>query len=879
MNATAAPPTDATGTDRIRVLHVDDDRAFADLTAEILAREDDIEVLTATDGRTGLDRFHDADIDCIVSDFEMPDVDGLELLEAIRSEDRELPFVLFTGRGSEAVASRALAAGASDYLRKQSGTEQFHVLANRIRNLVGRYRAARTVTRQAQAMEAATDGIAIVDEAGRYADANNAYTELFGTTRAALVGQHWTATVADDQVVHLRETVGPAMRADGEWTGVVQGRRTDGATFPMRVSLGRLDGGGHVCVARDLSDRRDRERRLRDERSRRETLFENATDPIVEVRLEDDAVIEAVNEPFEATFGVTDVADRTIADTIVPDHDAGGHEAILDRVKAGEAVRTEVHRQTTDGVRDFLLRVDPVERANGSTTAYGRYVDITPQRDRERDIAAEHAFVDQALDVLQDVFYVVDTDGTMRRWNDRLLEVTGYDDETIADMDAIEFFPDAHRDEVREAIADVLADGEGSVEAPIRTADGGVIPYEFTGNRLTDPDGTVRGLVGTGRDISHRRRYEQSLSALHSTTTRFMDATDRETVLEHAVETARRVLEMPVCTVWLHDADADELRPAAWTDDADRLIDDIPSYGPGEGLSWRAFETGRMFVYDDLQSEPDRYNPETPIESEIILPLGDHGVLNIGSPDAEAFDYMDVSLARILANVLTAALERVEREAELRAQRAELASQNRRLEEFASILSHDLRTPLTVATGRLELLMETTDDPGDAATALDALDRMEALIEDVLALARDGDIVTDPEAVSLAAVAEACWTTVGTEHATLTLDGDVEFRADDSRLRQLLENLLRNSVEHGGSDVSVTVGALPDGFFVADDGPGIPEEDREAVLDYGHSTDADGTGLGLRSVHRIVQAHGWELTITESATGGARIEITGVDLA
>jgi len=206
-----------------------------------------------------------------------------------------------------------------------------------------------------------------------------------------------------------------------------------------------------------------------------------------------------------------------------------------------------------------------------------------------------------------------------------------------------------------------------------------------------------------------------------------------------------------------------------------------------------------------------------------------------------------------------------------------LREKNERLEEFASIVSHDLRNPLSVARGRLELAREERDSEHLEAVA-DAHERMETLIEDLLSLARDGDGAEETERVPLRELVEACWEGVETADATLRVETDRAVRADRSRLRQMFENLVRNSVEHGGSDVTVTVGDLDGGFYVADDGPGIPAAERDAAFETGHSTSESGTGFGLAIVESVAATHGWDVGVTESADGGARFEFTGVDV-
>ncbi len=210
-----------------------------------------------------------------------------------------------------------------------------------------------------------------------------------------------------------------------------------------------------------------------------------------------------------------------------------------------------------------------------------------------------------------------------------------------------------------------------------------------------------------------------------------------------------------------------------------------------------------------------------------------------------------------------------------RAREQRLQHQNERLDEFARVVSHDLRNPLNVAEGRVELARDECDSEHlDAAS--NAIDRCITLIDDLLTVAREGSRVDDVDAVDLANSTRECWRNIETADATLVVESEQAIHADQRRLRQLLENLLRNAVEHGGTDVTVTVGDLSEGLYVADDGPGIPAEEREEVFETGYSTTDDGTGFGLHIVHEIADAHGWDISVTESEAGGTRFEFTGV---
>ena len=207
-----------------------------------------------------------------------------------------------------------------------------------------------------------------------------------------------------------------------------------------------------------------------------------------------------------------------------------------------------------------------------------------------------------------------------------------------------------------------------------------------------------------------------------------------------------------------------------------------------------------------------------------------------------------------------------------------ITRQNERLETFVGTVSHDLRGPLRVAEGQVELAHQDCDSE-HLQKAEEALERGEALLEKLLTLAQHGKTVSDFDRVDLCAIAESCWRTIETADATLVTESDSTIQADESRLKELLENLYRNAVTHGGADVTVTVGELADGFYVEDDGAGIPPADREQVFEAGYSTDSDGTGFGLGIVKEIVNTHGWNIRVTEGSDGGARFEITGVEFA
>ena len=426
---------------------------------------------------------------------------------------------------------------------------------------------------------------------------------------------------------------------------------------------------------------------------------------------------------------------------------------------------------------------------------------------------------------------------------------------------------------------------------------------------LDEPDRTMAQLIATSLTTAldrvereqRLRRRERRLERLHEAARMLVQAETRTEVAEHVVEAAEDILGFPIVLVRFFDADAGGLVPVARSSSVDELLPDRSVFGPeGSSINWEAYESGTLQIHDDLDANHWAVDAETVIRSLCVIPLGDHGTLSAGDTVPGAFDETDLFLARILATAAETALDAAERETALRRQRNELERQNEQLEQFASIASHDLRNPLSVVSGSLELARETGNEEHFDRAAR-AVRRMETLIDDLLSLARAGESISTLEPVGLAPLVERCRESVGTGTLTVTVEDDVTVMADKSRLAQLLENLLRNAAEHGANDrsvggtdgqeatddadgaedagrgVTVTVRPLPDGFAVADDGPGIPESEREQVFESGYTTTPGGTGFGLAIVREIADAHGWTVTVTESEAGGARFEFTGVE--
>jgi PAS domain S-box-containing protein len=591
------------------------------------------------------------------------------------------------------------------------------------------------------------------------------------------------------------------------------------------------------------------------------------------------AVLDAVGDADAA---------RPVLLFLAPEHDV----AVGDALDAGA---TDCVRHVPSAGYDLLVH---------------RIRDAVASHRTERRLRTQRSQYRQLFDdapVMFAVFRSVDDEPVIEDCNDRFLDRLGYDRDALVDRSVWDLYAEESMDRAVDGFDSGRQGTFGQQERTLVAADGERVETIFRASPRVDRYGDVIGTVGLYLDITERKRRERTLERLHDVTRNLLYAESRAAVAEVVTDAVRDVLGYPRNLVRL--VDDGELRPIAITDAAERLLGERPVYAVGEGTAGRAFAEGKTLLYDDVRTVDDDYDRHG-ARASMFVPIGDHGVLSVGDTEVGTFDRSDRHLAEIFAANAATALTLLDRT-------RNLERQNDRLEEFASVVSHDLRTPLAVVDGSLELARARYDDD-DLDRAARSLDRAFDLIEDLLTLAqRDG--ASDRRPVDLSVVAEACWRTADTADATLVVDGEPTVRADEPRLRRLLENLFRNSVEHGStgsrpgaddsvehgstsnrtgsgdsvehgstsprsqapedsvehgstSNLTVTLGSLPDGFYVEDDGPGLPDDD---VFAAGYTTGDEGAGLGLAIVERIAAEHGWSVDAADAEDGGARFEFRG----
>jgi PAS domain S-box-containing protein len=894
----------------IRVLHVDDEPDLADMVATFLETADDrLSVTTAKSATEGLDRLSTEAFDCVVSDHDMPGQNGIEFLEAVRASDPDLPFILYTGKGSEEVASDAISAGVTDYLQKEHGTDHYAVLANRVSNAVAsdraERRAERTRAQLAAIVENTTDAILIIDEESTITFANSAVETLLGYDADSLEGEPIGTLMADryrgDHLAAVARYLETGERTINWQSSEFECQHRDGREIPVSVSFSEFDQDGEtrfIGVVRDISDRIRMETELREREERFRQLAENLSE-VVWMSDPSKSAMLYVNPAYEDVWGRTVESlytdPRSFLDAIHPD-DRDRVEAALESQPTGQYAE-EYRVQRPDGSERWVYDcATPVRDADGDVTRIvGIASDVTERKERERELELVGDLLQETERIADVGGWEIDTETQEVFWTDHLFEVLGVESEEEPPLEeALDVYHEDDRHVVESAVGEALETGEPfDVEVRFRRQtsatdaddgvddhsgddgvdhDGGDVRWLRVQGTPTIEDGEVVTLRGAAQDVTDRRARERVLRDIHDVIAdRNQSFTEQVRAL---LELGRRELGTEYGTLSAIRGDQYVFEVVAGGDDDVQAGNVVPVEATNCEIVAATEESLVLGdVARDAPAETDRagfseWGIACYVGAPVFVDDAIYGTFCFydRSP-REGFSEWEETLVDLMSRWVSAELQR--RQSNERLQR-----RNDQLEQFASIVSHDLRNPLNVAAGAIDLAAET-GDLDELSRARGAMDRMDTLIEDLLTLAREGG-QGDREPIELGTLVEGCWRTVETGDATLVADVDMTVRAEESRLKQLFENLFRNAVEHGGSAVTVTVGELPGGFFVEDDGTGIPEADRDAVFESGHSTTPAGTGFGLSIAREVATAHDWDIAVTGGSDGGARFEVTGV---
>jgi len=446
--------------DRIRVLHVDDEPAFGDLTVEFLERQDDrFVVTTVTSASETLDYLADNDVDCVVSDYDMPGKNGVELLRAVREEYPDLPFILFTGKGSEEVASEAISAGVTDYLQKSGGADQYALLANRMSNAVERHAAEREIDWHRAILRNMGEGVYVLDAEYVIRFVKFRIPELESISEENWTGRSLSYLAETDnlswtEVTWIQEAVDRILSGETDEVRIELEPAFPEPTnvIELRLSPLELDSDEQLVLGttRDITQRKRHERELSEEKAFTEATLEGIADFYWEIDL-DGRVLRWSDENGEVTGYPTEEAVGLHTSTFHPDDHFPRIRGAIEELKVEGSVRVEADLLTKDGERvPYYFTGTTLTDEDGNVHSMcGLGMDITERKRRERRLERFETMV-EATD---EAAFIVNEDRTLDYANEAALNNIGASfeavegrsirslaDEYVADEDGSERF-------------------------------------------------------------------------------------------------------------------------------------------------------------------------------------------------------------------------------------------------------------------------------------------------------------------------------------------------------------------------------------------------------------------------------------------------------
>lgn len=508
--------------ERITLLHVDRDADFLELVSRTLEREvEDIEILTATEVDEGLGLLEQHDVDCVVSEYALWKSDGLEFLRGVRERFGDLPFILFTSKGSEEIASEAVSAGVTEYLEKKFTSEQYTLLANRVKQAVRKHRAEEEVRRAHTALETAREGISILDSKGRYVYVNDAYADIYGYEPGEMLGRHWELIYPEEEIDLVQNEIDRELESKGYWRGETTGLRKDGSTFPEDHSVSVTDDGDVVCVVRDLTDIKRLESEIEERERMFSTLLSNLPGMAYRCLNDPDWPMEFVSEGCERLTGYSprELEEDEVVwgeDVLHPDDYERAWEVVQEALENREPFKITYRITTKEGEEKWVWEQGSGVYSDGELEAIEGFItDITERKRMESEIERTSSHLEAVIEASPVPIVSLDPEGRVETWNDAAEEVFGWSKEDVQG-EPVPIVPEDSRDQF-EGLLERVVDGESlsGVELRRKRKDGSLVDIRLSTAPVQGEDGEVTGVMALLEDVTERKRDEQQLQVLN----------------------------------------------------------------------------------------------------------------------------------------------------------------------------------------------------------------------------------------------------------------------------------------------------------------------------------------------------------------------------
>ncbi len=782
--------------------------------------------------------------------------------------------------------------------RRKGGTSRtlYHTMIQQIQE--------RTWLRQRYQVffEVSPDPVFLLNAEGVFIDVNPAAVQTLGFERSEIVDSTlWNAPFFPKETVE-KTTKNFTRRKQGEdvppYTVKLTTKEGEYILGEVNVgTFGKDNFEGEIVIARDITEREQKEEKLKEAEERFRSIVENANDGIY-IR-DKDGTITYVNQKFADIHGypLEEILNEKSWAFIHPDTlKKLRQDNTLEKIRQGKPQRRELKIRTKSGEIKYVdSNTVPITQEGGVTKIIGIIRDITELKRREQDLRQYK----RILEASEDLNVAVNEEYVYLFANETFLDYHQLDREqvvghTVAEVVGEQMFKEKIKPYVDQCLQGETIQYEMMYAYPVRGTRHLEIRYYPLPQEHTERPVIVANL----RDITERKELEEKLSTLHTWAQKLNRATNMKKIFEYTLDAMEQTLGFAQATIQLKKQTTLNVEASRGYESLPVEVLKLPL--DGLGITVKVANTGKPILANDV-TEHAAYVPATPeIKSELVVPItvgGEViGVLNAEREEVDAFNHEDVLLLETLAAHVGVAIKELQE----RKKRVSLQRLDELRNQFLAMAAHEINTPLTPIKTNLELLQKeylgtlSREQHSKIKQMLESVDRLMLLVNDFRQISklRTEQIEVDMEEYQLANTIEKALTkyTHAIKEEDLTLIKHIEQSLtaiyDEDRIVQVLRNLVENAIDYTNHTIWIE-GKAQKGHIqvsVRDDGPGIPEDEQDKIFQPFYRLEGEarsrenrqfgGTGLGLNICKRIVEAHGGKLRVDSTLGEGSTFTLT-----